>query len=163
MQGECSPRPQVGYACPERQTSFHIPFSLPHPFLPNLGVQLVGGHVSRCSYCSCSPSTECLTSFTDLETLGETEWYYCTCCKSRQPSTKQLSLHTLPNVSDLSLEWGCFCVHVSMCVWMCVCVCVCVCVCACNWCVCVYMFVFEGRTFWFTKMLFMNPGQLSLC
>jgi len=153
VQGERSPCPQVGYACPERQTSFDIPFSLPHPFLPNLGVLLVGGHVNRCSCCSCSPSTECLTSFTDLETLGETEWYYCTCCKSRQPSTKQLSLHTLPNVSDLSLEWGCFHVHTSMCVWMCVCA-------SGVW---VYVFVFEGRTFWFTKMLFMNPGQLSSC
>lgn len=42
---------------------------------------------------------DCLRSFTHLERLVESEWYYCLNCKSRQPSTKQLTLHTLPNVS----------------------------------------------------------------
>ncbi len=42
---------------------------------------------------------DCFGSFTGLETLLDSEWYYCAGCKSRQPSTKQLSLHTLPNVS----------------------------------------------------------------
>ena len=63
--------------------------------------------------CTCYTSTECLTSFTNLETLEETEWYYCARCKSRQPSTKRLSLHTLPNVSDFSNKnWElCMCVY----------------------------------------------------
>ena len=65
---------------------------------PHSLIWLVGGHVTRCI---CYASTECLTSFTNLETLEETEWYYCARCKSRQPSTKRLSLHTLPNVGDL--------------------------------------------------------------
>lgn len=51
----------------------------------------------------CSLS-DCLVSFTDLETLQETEWYYCVRCRRRQPSTKQLSLHTLPNVLCLHLK-----------------------------------------------------------
>ena len=65
---------------------------------PHSLIWLVGGHVTRCT---CYASTECLTSFTNLETLEETEWYYCARCNSRQPSTKRLSLHTLPNVGDL--------------------------------------------------------------
>ena len=42
--------------------------------------------------------TDCLSSFTDLEELQEAEWYYCPRCKKKQPSTKCLSLHDLPNV-----------------------------------------------------------------
>ena len=41
---------------------------------------------------------DCLSSFTDLEKLQEAEWYYCPRCKKKQPSTKCLSLHNLPNV-----------------------------------------------------------------
>ena len=44
---------------------------------------------------------DCLGSFTGLEHLTESEWYYCVNCKRRQHSTKQLTLHTLPNVSSI--------------------------------------------------------------
>jgi ubiquitin carboxyl-terminal hydrolase 3 len=47
---------------------------------------------------------DCLTSYTGLETLEETEWYYCLRCKTREPSTKRLFLHTLPNVLCIHLK-----------------------------------------------------------
>lgn len=48
--------------------------------------------------------SDCLDSFTDLETLQESEWYYCPRCKSRRPSTKQLSIQTLSNVLTIHLK-----------------------------------------------------------
>ena len=50
-------------------------------------------------WCHPLPFPECLNSFTMLEHLSETEWYFCAHCKKRQPSSKQLSLRALPNVS----------------------------------------------------------------
>ena len=42
---------------------------------------------------------DCLKSFTSLEQLEESEWYYCERCGSRQKSSKQLSMCSLPNAS----------------------------------------------------------------
>ncbi|CAI7996452.1 Ubiquitin carboxyl-terminal hydrolase 3 [Geodia barretti] len=47
---------------------------------------------------------DCLASYTGLETLEETEWYYCHRCKTREPSTKRLFLHALPNVLCIHLK-----------------------------------------------------------
>ena len=42
---------------------------------------------------------DCLKSFTSLEKLDESEWYYCEKCGSRQQSSKKLCMYSLPNVS----------------------------------------------------------------
>ena len=47
---------------------------------------------------------DCLKSFTSLEQLEESEWYYCEKCGSRQKSSKQLSMYSLPNVLCLHLK-----------------------------------------------------------
>ena len=44
--------------------------------------------------------SDCLQSFTDLETLQESEFYICPKCKVKRPSTKKFWLHRLPNVSS---------------------------------------------------------------
>lgn len=41
---------------------------------------------------------DCLSSFTELEELTETELYHCHTCKKKQTSTKQFWVRRLPNV-----------------------------------------------------------------
>ena len=43
---------------------------------------------------------ECLTHFTEVEELEETELYMCAGCKKRQRSTKKFWIRRLPNVSS---------------------------------------------------------------
>ncbi|XP_065912825.1 ubiquitin carboxyl-terminal hydrolase 3-like isoform X2 [Dysidea avara] len=47
---------------------------------------------------------DCLKSFTSLEKLEESEWYYCEKCGSRQQSSKQLCMYSLPNSLGKSKE-----------------------------------------------------------
>ncbi|KAM8860508.1 ubiquitin carboxyl-terminal hydrolase 3 [Synchiropus picturatus] len=47
---------------------------------------------------------DCLSSFTDLEELDETELYYCHKCKKRQKSTKKFWIQELPKVLCLHLK-----------------------------------------------------------
>ena len=52
--------------------------------------------------------SECLSHFTEVEELEDTELYMCTGCKKRQRSTKKFWIRRLPNVSSLAfelLEW----------------------------------------------------------
>ena len=42
--------------------------------------------------------SECLTHFTEVEELEETELYMCTGCKKKQRSTKKFWIRRLPNV-----------------------------------------------------------------
>uniref|UniRef100_A0A6M2DER8 Ubiquitin carboxyl-terminal hydrolase n=1 Tax=Xenopsylla cheopis TaxID=163159 RepID=A0A6M2DER8_XENCH len=48
--------------------------------------------------------SDCLTSFTEIEELAETELYYCSSCKSKQRSTKQFWIRRLPNVLCLHIK-----------------------------------------------------------
>lgn len=56
---------------------------------------------------------DCLSSFTDLEQLDETELYMCHKCKKRQKSTKKFWIQKLPKVGCISqiffLVFYCFC------------------------------------------------------
>ncbi|XP_060603431.1 ubiquitin carboxyl-terminal hydrolase 3-like [Ruditapes philippinarum] len=47
---------------------------------------------------------ECLTHFTEVEELEETELYMCTGCKKKQRSTKKFWIRRLPNVLCLHLK-----------------------------------------------------------
>lgn len=47
---------------------------------------------------------DCLQRFVALENLAESEWYLCSKCKMRQPSTKKFWLLRLPNVLVLHLK-----------------------------------------------------------
>lgn len=47
---------------------------------------------------------ECLTHFTEIEELEETELYMCTGCKKKQRSTKKFWIRRLPNVLCLHLK-----------------------------------------------------------
>uniref|UniRef100_A0A182JL75 Ubiquitin carboxyl-terminal hydrolase n=1 Tax=Anopheles atroparvus TaxID=41427 RepID=A0A182JL75_ANOAO len=42
--------------------------------------------------------SDCLSSFTEVEELAETELYYCNSCKCKQKSTKRFWIRRLPNV-----------------------------------------------------------------
>ena len=53
---------------------------------------------SKDSSASESTLEECLDSFTALEKLGDSEKYFCAKCSKRQPSTKEIFIHTLPKV-----------------------------------------------------------------
>ncbi|KAL4227690.1 Ubiquitin carboxyl-terminal hydrolase 3 [Mactra antiquata] len=48
--------------------------------------------------------SECLTNFTEVEELEETELYMCTGCKKKQRSTKKFWIRRLPNVLCLHLK-----------------------------------------------------------
>lgn len=48
--------------------------------------------------------SECLTHFTEVEELEETELYMCTGCKKKQRSTKKFWIRRLPNVLCLHLK-----------------------------------------------------------
>ena len=48
--------------------------------------------------------TDCLSSFTEIEELEDTELYMCNNCKGRQRSTKQFWIRRLPNVSLSTLD-----------------------------------------------------------
>ncbi|XP_054160196.1 ubiquitin carboxyl-terminal hydrolase 3-like [Oppia nitens] len=48
--------------------------------------------------------TDCLSSFTELEELAETELYNCPNCKQKQRSTKRFWIRRLPNVLCLHLK-----------------------------------------------------------
>lgn len=50
------------------------------------------------------PLSECLTKFTELEELADTELYNCPNCKQKQKSTKQFWIRRLPNVLCLHLK-----------------------------------------------------------
>lgn len=47
---------------------------------------------------------DCLSSFTELEELAETELYNCPNCKQKQKSTKRFWIRRLPNVSLIPIE-----------------------------------------------------------
>ncbi|KAG1650828.1 Ubiquitin carboxyl-terminal hydrolase 3 [Nymphon striatum] len=47
---------------------------------------------------------DCLSSFTELEKLADTEQYFCNNCKCRQQSTKKFWIRRLPNVLCLHLK-----------------------------------------------------------
>jgi len=47
---------------------------------------------------------DCLSSFTELEELAETELYYCSSCRLKQRSTKKFWIRRLPNVLCLHLK-----------------------------------------------------------
>ncbi|XP_059171692.1 ubiquitin carboxyl-terminal hydrolase 3-like [Physella acuta] len=56
--------------------------------------------------------TDCLSSFTDIEELEDSELYMCNNCKQRQRSTKKFWIRRLPNVLCLHLKrfrWSMFC------------------------------------------------------
>uniref|UniRef100_A0A182QVN5 Ubiquitin carboxyl-terminal hydrolase n=1 Tax=Anopheles farauti TaxID=69004 RepID=A0A182QVN5_9DIPT len=48
--------------------------------------------------------SECLSSFTEVEELAETELYYCNSCKCKQKSTKRFWIRRLPNVLCLHIK-----------------------------------------------------------
>uniref|UniRef100_U5EYW5 Ubiquitin carboxyl-terminal hydrolase n=1 Tax=Corethrella appendiculata TaxID=1370023 RepID=U5EYW5_9DIPT len=48
--------------------------------------------------------SDCLSSFTDVEELAETELYYCNSCKCKQKSTKRFWIRRLPNVLCLHIK-----------------------------------------------------------
>nr|XP_027196969.1 ubiquitin carboxyl-terminal hydrolase 3-like [Dermatophagoides pteronyssinus] len=48
--------------------------------------------------------TDCLSKFTELEELGETELYNCPTCKKKQRSSKKFWIRRLPNVLCLHLK-----------------------------------------------------------
>lgn len=48
--------------------------------------------------------TDCLSSFTDIEELEESELYMCSNCKKKQRSTKKFWIRRLPNVLCLHLK-----------------------------------------------------------
>lgn len=55
--------------------------------------------------------SDCLSSFTDVEELEDTELYMCNNCKKRQRSTKKFWIRRLPNVLCLHLKrfrWSMF-------------------------------------------------------
>lgn len=52
-------------------------------------------------YCHIS---DCLSSFTEVEELTETELYYCSTCKKKQKSTKRFWIRRLPNVLCLHIK-----------------------------------------------------------
>lgn len=47
---------------------------------------------------------DCLSSFTEIEELAETELYYCSSCKCKQKSTKRFWIRRLPNVLCLHIK-----------------------------------------------------------
>ncbi|KAL5482206.1 hypothetical protein EMCRGX_G022501 [Ephydatia muelleri] len=47
---------------------------------------------------------DCLASFTSLEILDQTEWYHCDQCNCRQPSSKKLTVESIPRVLCLHLK-----------------------------------------------------------
>ena len=47
----------------------------------------------------CLHFSDCLSSFTDVEELEDTELYMCGTCKLKQRSTKRFWIRRLPNVS----------------------------------------------------------------
>ncbi|XP_054707898.1 ubiquitin carboxyl-terminal hydrolase 3-like [Uloborus diversus] len=47
---------------------------------------------------------DCLTSFTELEELAESEFFLCNSCKCKQKSTKRFWIRRLPNVLCLHLK-----------------------------------------------------------
>lgn len=47
---------------------------------------------------------DCLSSFTEVEELAETELYYCSSCKCKQKSTKRFWIRRLPNVLCLHIK-----------------------------------------------------------
>ncbi|GAB0092220.1 Ubiquitinyl hydrolase 1 [Sergentomyia squamirostris] len=48
--------------------------------------------------------SDCLSSFTEIEELAETELYYCSSCKCKQKSTKRFWIRRLPNVLCLHIK-----------------------------------------------------------
>lgn len=48
--------------------------------------------------------SDCLSSFTEVEELAETELYYCSACKCKQKSTKRFWVRRLPNVLCLHIK-----------------------------------------------------------
>lgn len=52
----------------------------------------------------CSNVTECLRHFTTSETLGDSNAYQCDKCNHKSEATKQLLIHTLPNILVLQLK-----------------------------------------------------------
>lgn len=48
--------------------------------------------------------SDCLSSFTEVEELAETELYYCSSCKCKQRSTKRFWIRRLPNVLCLHIK-----------------------------------------------------------
>lgn len=48
--------------------------------------------------------SDCLSSFTEVEELAETELYYCNSCKCKQKSTKRFWIRRLPNVLCLHIK-----------------------------------------------------------
>ncbi|XP_046341178.1 ubiquitin carboxyl-terminal hydrolase 3-like isoform X1 [Haliotis rufescens] len=56
--------------------------------------------------------SDCLSSFTDVEELEESELYMCSNCKMKQRSTKKFWIRRLPNVLCLHLKrfrWSTYC------------------------------------------------------
>jgi len=47
---------------------------------------------------------DCLSSFTEVEELKETELYFCGNCKKKQKSTKRFRIRRLPNVLCLHIK-----------------------------------------------------------
>ncbi|XP_053694384.1 ubiquitin carboxyl-terminal hydrolase 3-like [Sabethes cyaneus] len=56
------------------------------------------GNVPMCNI------SDCLSSFTEVEELAETELYYCNSCKCKQKSTKRFWIRRLPNVLCLHIK-----------------------------------------------------------
>lgn len=52
-----------------------------------------------CLICYVSFVSDCLSSFTELEELADSELYLCHSCKCKQRSTKRFWIRRLPNVS----------------------------------------------------------------
>lgn len=64
---------------------------------------------------------DCLSSFTDLEQLDETELYMCHKCKKRQKSTKKFWIQKLPKVGCISQIFFIFflyCIAFALVVWL---------------------------------------------
>ena len=52
----------------------------------------------------CHRVCDCLQHFTAVETLGHSNAYFCETCKRKSTATKQLTIHTLPNILVIQLK-----------------------------------------------------------
>ena len=52
----------------------------------------------------CHRVCDCLQHFTAVETLGHSNAYFCDTCKRKSTATKQLTIHTLPNILVIQLK-----------------------------------------------------------
>ncbi|EDV26510.1 uncharacterized protein TRIADDRAFT_22897 [Trichoplax adhaerens] len=83
-----------------RKTDSFLDLSLdiPSEFISRRNKSIGDNDISICKL------TDCLSSFTELEKLEDSELYYCSSCTKKQLSTKQLRIKTLPRVLCLHLK-----------------------------------------------------------